>query len=35
MEKRLEVLNQIKALLVSYIGLVLTDSTMFPQDHVS
>ncbi|ORY88496.1 ubiquitin elongating factor core-domain-containing protein [Leucosporidium creatinivorum] len=33
--KRLEALNQIKALLVSYIGLVLTDPSMFPQDHIS
>ncbi|GAA5912608.1 ubiquitin conjugation factor core domain-containing protein [Sporobolomyces salmoneus] len=34
-KKRLDVLNEIKALLVSYIGLVLMDSTMFPQDHIT
>ncbi|GAA5952757.1 hypothetical protein JCM3765_002266 [Sporobolomyces pararoseus] len=34
-KKRLEVLNEIKALLVSYIGLVLMDPTMFPQDHIT
>ncbi|GJN94371.1 hypothetical protein Rhopal_007450-T1 [Rhodotorula paludigena] len=34
-KKRLEALAQVKALLVSYMGLVLQDSSMFPQDHVS
>ncbi|GAA5886450.1 hypothetical protein JCM16303_001413 [Sporobolomyces ruberrimus] len=34
-KKRLAVLNDIKALLVSYIGLVLMDPTMFPQDHIT
>ncbi|GAA6010598.1 hypothetical protein JCM11491_002989 [Sporobolomyces phaffii] len=34
-KKRLAVLNDVKALLVSYIGLVLIDSTMFPQDHIT
>ncbi|GAA5919290.1 hypothetical protein JCM1841_006546, partial [Sporobolomyces salmonicolor] len=34
-KKRLEVLNSIKALLVSYMGLVLMDPTMFPQDHIT
>ena len=34
-KRRFEVLAQVKALLVSYIGLVLQDSTMFPQDHVT
>ncbi|POY75438.1 hypothetical protein BMF94_1509 [Rhodotorula taiwanensis] len=34
-QKRLAGLSQIKALLVSYIGLVLQDSTMFPQEHVT
>ncbi|GAA6060451.1 hypothetical protein JCM10212_000044 [Sporobolomyces blumeae] len=34
-KKRLDVLNEIKALLVSYIGLVLIDPSMFPQDHIT
>ncbi|GAA5912015.1 hypothetical protein JCM5296_007322 [Sporobolomyces johnsonii] len=34
-KKRLEVLNSIKALLVSYMGLVLMDPSMFPQDHIT
>ncbi|BGP03526.1 E4 ubiquitin-protein ligase UFD2 [Rhodotorula toruloides] len=34
-QRRLDVLNQLKGLLVSYIGLVLMDPSMFPQDHVS
>ncbi|BGO95650.1 Ubiquitin conjugation factor E4 [Rhodotorula toruloides] len=35
LQRRLDVLNQLKGLLVSYIGLVLMDPSMFPQDHVS
>jgi ubiquitin conjugation factor E4 B len=34
-QKRLAGLAEIKALLVSYIGLVLQDPSMFPQDHIS
>ncbi|BGP43552.1 Ubiquitin conjugation factor E4 [Rhodotorula kratochvilovae] len=34
-KRRFEVLAQVKALLVSYIGLVLQDSTMFPQEHIT
>ncbi|GAA5900931.1 hypothetical protein JCM8208_007568 [Rhodotorula glutinis] len=34
-KKRFEVLAQVKALLVSYMGLVMQDSTMFPQDHIT
>ncbi|GAA6057987.1 hypothetical protein JCM3770_004600 [Rhodotorula araucariae] len=34
-KRRFEVLAQVKALLVSYIGLVLQDPTMFPQEHIT
>ncbi|GAA5833631.1 hypothetical protein JCM3766R1_002595 [Sporobolomyces carnicolor] len=34
-KQRLGVLNDIKALLVSYIGLVLMDPSMFPQEHIT
>jgi len=34
-QKRLAVLNDIKALLISYIGLVLMDPSMFPQEHIT
>lgn len=33
--KRLESLAVVKGLVVSYLGLVLSDPTMFPQDHVT
>ncbi|KAK4705710.1 ubiquitin conjugation factor E4 B, partial [Phenoliferia sp. Uapishka_3] len=33
--QRLEVLNTLKRLIVSYLGLILDDPTMFPQDHVT
>ncbi len=33
--KRLESLTAVKGLIVSYLGLVLSDPTMFPQDHVT
>lgn len=35
LQRRLDVLNQVKALVVSYIGLVLADPSMFPQEHLS
>ncbi|GAA5985530.1 hypothetical protein JCM10908_007012 [Rhodotorula pacifica] len=34
-QKRLAGLSEIKALLVSYIGLVLQDPSMFPQEHIT
>lgn len=34
-KKRLEVLDNVKGLVVSYMGLVLADPEMFPQDHVT
>ncbi|GAA5939856.1 ubiquitin-ubiquitin ligase UFD2 [Sporobolomyces koalae] len=33
--QRIQVLNGIKSLLISYLGLVLIDPTMFPQDHIT
>lgn len=33
-QKRLDSLAAVKGLVVSYLGLVLSDPTMFPQDHV-
>ncbi|KAL8293009.1 hypothetical protein RQP46_000703 [Phenoliferia psychrophenolica] len=33
--QRLEVLNTLKRLIISYLGLVLEDPTMFPQDHIT
>lgn len=34
MGKRVEVLNKIKALVISYLGLVLMDPSMFPQEDL-
>ena len=33
--RRLDSLTKVKSLVVSYLGLVLSDPTMFPQDHVT
>ncbi|GAA5820843.1 hypothetical protein JCM11251_001840 [Rhodosporidiobolus azoricus] len=34
-QKRIAALDHVKGLVVSYLGLVLMDSGMFPQDHIS